>query len=160
MVSNSAKPVPYSIWLPFSTTSIKSLEDYHKGNSVKTKGFKKFSKDNGRNLAKDVIKACIRCHRFNSTPHQVIMADLPWERIFPGIPFTHSRLDFAGPIKTKPKEKTCCNFCMLLYQTIHIETVPDLTITACIAALKRFTNRRETRERLFTDNGTNFFVTS
>ena len=60
---------------------------------------------NGRNLTKESIKVCVRCHDFSLIPTEV-MADLPWERVTNGVPLTYTGILVAGPITTKPVAKT------------------------------------------------------
>ena len=85
------------------------------------------------------------------------MADLPRERIQPSRPFTLTGLDFAGPIITKPDDKTyVAVFVCFATKAVHLELVSSLTKEACLGALKRFTGRRGTPARIYTDNATNF----
>jgi len=88
------------------------------------------------------------------------MGDLPKERISPSTPFTHTGLDFAGPLTAKVKGGTekvyLAIFVCFSTKAVHIEVVSSLSAQSCIAALHRFTSRRGVPTRIYSDNGTNF----
>lgn len=55
----------------------------------------------GRQAIRNIIRKCVRCHRFSAKMQQQLMADLPPARVTPSSPFTHTGVDFAGPIEIK-----------------------------------------------------------
>ena len=56
----------------------------------------------GRELVKRVLKHCVLCRKLRGNPGVQIMADLPPSRIgVPNPPFTHTGVDYFGPMITK-----------------------------------------------------------
>ncbi|XP_041983251.1 uncharacterized protein LOC121736229 [Aricia agestis] len=54
----------------------------------------------GRNLARKVVRSCVRCTRLRPTTVTPIMGNLPKERLDPGFPFLRCGADYAGPMFT------------------------------------------------------------
>ena len=113
-----------------------------------------------RQLFRELIRNCTTCFRYNSRPLHQLMGDLPRERVTPSQPFTHTGLDYAGPIASKSKDGTekvyLAIFVCFSTKAVHIEVVSSLTSHACIAAIRRFVARRGVPSRLYSDNATNF----
>ncbi|XP_044760248.1 uncharacterized protein LOC123317705 [Coccinella septempunctata] len=92
------------------------------------------------------------------------MGSLPTPRVAPSHPFTHTGVDYAGPIQIRLSRGRGCKsykgyiavFICLSTKAIHIEAVTDLTSTAFMAAFRRFISRRGICTDLYSDNGTNF----
>ena len=111
----------------------------------------------GKNLVTKIIKNCVKCSRFSNEIPAQVMADLPAERIIESRPFTNTGIDLAGPLTTKPDNKTyIAVFVCFTTKATHLEIVQDLTKESCISALKQFIGRRGKPEKIFSDNGTNF----
>ena len=92
------------------------------------------------------------------------MGQLPAERITSSRPFTHIRVDYAGPNHQNMKGKKCQDLSYKVYialfvcyaiSAIHLELVIAYTAKGFIA-FKRFTARRGICSTLFSDCGTNF----
>lgn len=126
----------------------------------------KFWPVSGRREAHKVTKKCIRCFCFNPTIPNVIMGDLPRERVQGYIrPITFADVDYAGSFQVRESRRrgrvhiskgyvavfTCFNT-----KAVHLELVTELTTQAFFAALQRFTARRGICTRLSSDNGLNF----
>lgn len=117
-----------------------------------------------KNCVKGYIHSCTICFRYRAKPSHQLMGNLPAPRVRVSQPFTHSGVDYAGPIAVKAWKgrgfKTFkayfAIFVCLATKAIHIELVSDLTTQAFIAALRRFTARRGLCSHIFSDNGTNF----
>ena len=113
-----------------------------------------------RQLFWEIIRGCTTCFRFNSKPRHALMGDLPKERVTPSEPFTHTGLDFAGPLSSKGekgiKKVYLAIFVCFSTKAMHIEVVSSLTTFDCIAAILRFVSRRGVPDRMYSDNGTNF----
>lgn len=124
----------------------------------------KFWIPNGLNTVKRYTKSCHRCTRMNARTLNQQMGALPEARINISRPFTHTGLDFAGPILIRTScgrgQKTfkgyICIFICFATKAIHLEAVGNLTSTAFIASLRRFCSRRGQIKHLYSDNGTNF----
>ncbi|CAK1584170.1 unnamed protein product [Parnassius mnemosyne] len=119
---------------------------------------------NLKNLVKSYIHKCITCLRYTSRANNPIMGQLPAARVRASRPFSHSGLDYAGPVAIKigkgrgyrsTKEYICLFICMAT-RAVHLELVSDLTSEAFIAAFKRFVSRRGHCSDLWSDNATTF----
>lgn len=101
---------------------------------------------------------------YNAKCSEQLMGTLPGPRVTPSKSFTHTGVDYAGPIQVrvskgrvnKSYKGYICIFVCLATKAIHIEVVSDLTTTAFLAAFKKFTSRRGLCTNLYSDNGTNF----
>lgn len=119
---------------------------------------------NGKSVTKKQLKSCIRCARVKATGMNQMMANLPKPRVNISKPFTHTGVDYAGPINVRTSKgrghKTykgyIALFICLATKAIHLELVSDLKSTGFIAAFKRFVSRRGTPKHMYSDNGTNF----
>ena len=124
----------------------------------------KFWIPDGINTVKKHVRSCQICARYNAKTMQQQMAALPSARVNFSRPFTHTGIDFAGPIEIRSSggrgQKTfkgyICIFICFATKAIHIEAVGNLTSKAFIAALRRFASRRGQIRYLYSDNGTNF----
>lgn len=95
--------------------------------------------------------------------HQ-LMGNLPAPRVRMSRPFSHTGVDYAGPIEIKAwkgrNAKTLKGyfsiFVCMATKAVHIEVVSDLTTQAFIAAFRRFTARRGLCTAIYSDCGTNF----
>jgi len=91
------------------------------------------------------------------------MAPLSRQRISMERPFTHTGVDFCGPISVRSDIRRVTStkayisvFVCFSTQAIHLELVNGLTSNASIAALKRFIGRRGSPQHMYSDNRTNF----
>lgn len=118
----------------------------------------------GRNLARNTVRRCIICTRFNSKTMEPFMGSLPSNRVSQSYPFQTCGVDFAGPFMISSKigrgnKITKCYLCLFVCfstKAIHLETVSDLSAQAFIASLKRFIARRGKPDNICCDNGKNF----
>ena len=111
----------------------------------------------GKTVANKFIRKCVKCSQFSSEIPAQLMAHLPSERVTPTKPFVNVGIDLAGPIITKPDNKTrVAVFVCFSTKAVYMELVTDLTKDSCIAVLKRFVARRGLPEKIFRYNGTNF----
>lgn len=121
---------------------------------------------NARNLVRQHIHKCNICFRNTPKPgQQQIMADLPMARGTQSRPFSHTGVDYAGPIQLKigkgrgnrryTKGYICVFICMAT-KAMHLEAVTDLSTQHFIAVFKRFISRRGLCQHIYSDNGSNF----
>jgi len=117
----------------------------------------------GRIIARSVVKHCVTCIRARPSFQCPLMAPLPKERVICNRPFTTTGVDFAGPltirsgIRGRPGKKAwVAMFICFTTKAIHIEVVEELTSSAFIATLRRFSARRGKPATIWSDNGTNF----
>ncbi|XP_050535031.1 uncharacterized protein LOC126902051 [Daktulosphaira vitifoliae] len=120
----------------------------------------------GRDLARITVNKCIKCFRAKPIPMQPLMGQLPAARVSANRPFTHTGIDFAGPIMIKVgiRKSTLIKtyvsvFVCLSTKAVHLEPVSDLSADAFMACLRRFISRRGLPSHIWSDNATNFVGT-
>lgn len=125
---------------------------------------KKYWVVNARNTVGYVLGKCVTCYRLKATAGQQLMAPLPSPRVQPSFPFTHSGVDFAGPLLVKASSVRgkvtykgyIAIFVCFCTKAIHVELAGDLTTPTFLAVLKRFLARRNSCTDIYSDNGTTF----
>lgn len=91
------------------------------------------------------------------------MGNLPRPRVTPSAPFTHTGIDYAGPMQVIPtvgrgqksRKYYVIVFICLATKAVHLEYADDYATSGFLAAFKRFTSRRGLPSDLYSDNGTN-----
>ena len=121
---------------------------------------KKFWITGLRRLVKGILKGCVKCRKLFAAPCSQKMADLPPERIEShNPPFSYTGVDCFGPFLVKQGRSEIkrygCIFTCLNTRAIHLEKVNSLDTDSFINAFKRFTSRRGTPIKVWSDNGTN-----
>lgn len=119
---------------------------------------------NGRRLARQTVRSCFKCRRFQAKSLEPMMGNLPSQRVTPTFPFTTVGIDFAGPFfmlnrkgrGAKLIKGYLCLFVCLTYKCLHLEAVTDLSKDAFIMTFRRFVARRGRPTEVFCDNGRNF----
>lgn len=119
---------------------------------------------NAKRAIATMINNCIKCIRYKQQTAQQLMGDLPKERVTPSAPFSHTGIDYAGPIHVrttkgrgqKSHKGYIAIFVCLATKAIHIEIVSDMTTETFIAAYRRFISRRGQCTNIYSDNGTTF----
>ncbi|XP_018401614.1 PREDICTED: uncharacterized protein LOC108778819 [Cyphomyrmex costatus] len=118
----------------------------------------------GRQLVKRHIHRCVQCIRWRAASPQPMMGNLPRSRVTPSRPFSHTGVDFAGPILLRTSKgrghKAYKGFLAVFVcfssRAVHLEVVSDYTTEAFLAAFRRFTARRGLCQVVYSDCGTNF----
>ncbi|XP_058448790.1 uncharacterized protein LOC131428764 [Malaya genurostris] len=116
----------------------------------------------GRNVARHIVRKCLKCYRLKPTPIQQFMGDLPPSRVTASRPFTRSGVDYFGPVyvRTAPRRVAVkayvSIFICLCTKAVHLELVTDLSTDRFLQALRRFIARRGRCVDMYSDNGTNF----
>lgn len=117
----------------------------------------------GREVARLTVRQCIICFKYRPTTLEPLMAPLPRQRTIVQRPFTHTGVDFCGPIGIRSGIRRVTSikayvsvFVCFSTRAVHLELVSSLTSDAFIAAFKRFIARRGHCSNLYSDNGTNF----
>ncbi|XP_015111510.1 uncharacterized protein LOC107037459 [Diachasma alloeum] len=119
---------------------------------------------NDRRAVKGPIPKCTKCLRYDGKPRTPIMVHLPSPRITPSPAFTHTGLDYAGPINVRMKpgrghksyKGYIALFVWLATRAIHLKVVSDYTSQTFLVALDRYVSRRGTPSDIYSDNGSNF----
>ncbi|CAG7825062.1 unnamed protein product [Allacma fusca] len=118
----------------------------------------------GKDLVRSVVRRCKPCVIQRAQIITQQMGDLPERRVTPSQPFCHVGVDYAGPVtlrnmkgrKSQLFKAYICIFVCFGTRAVHLELVSDLSSSAFIAALHRFTARRGKPVSISSDNGTNF----
>ncbi|XP_008557268.2 uncharacterized protein LOC103578094 [Microplitis demolitor] len=118
----------------------------------------------GRQPVRSVILKCIKCARHRADRAQQLMGQLPVSRVTPSSAFTHTGVDYAGPITlknwrhrgAKTYKGWICVFVCLSTSAVHLEVVSDYSSSGFIAALRRLISRRGICTALYSDCGTTF----
>ena len=118
----------------------------------------------GRQQVKAHIHRCVFCVRWQATPGQQLMRDLPSHRITPARPFLQVGLDYAGPLTLLAARGRgqrifkgyVTVFVCLITCAVHLELVSDYSAETFIAALRRLTARRGLCAAIHSDRGTAF----
>lgn len=117
-----------------------------------------------RNVIRQRVRACNFCFKISPSSPSPMMADLPRARVQEAKAFTHTGVDYAGPINItitrrrgiKSQKAYICLFVCLTTKAIHIELVSCLSADSFLDAFKRFLSRRGPVSCIYSDNGTNF----
>lgn len=115
-------------------------------------------------VVRALVDSCVRCCRLKGKTSTQLMGTLPSVRSMPTRPFSHTGVDYAGPVlirtsnlrTAKTTKGYVAVFVCLSTKAVHLEPVTDLSTNAFMAALKRFTSRRGLCHHIWSDHGTNF----
>lgn len=117
----------------------------------------------GKILAKSVVDQCILCAKAKPKLLEQVMGTLPKERVTAARAFTHTGIDYAGPITihyqgrgSKTTKAYICVFVCFATKAVHLEAAIDQSTASFLCCLKRFISRRGAVKTIFSDNATNF----
>ena len=87
----------------------------------------------GRQAIKKVINSCIICNKLEGLPYaSTVPPDLPDFRTSEDPPFSHTGVDFAGPLYAKNcgvcEKAYICLFSCCSTRAVHLELTPDLSV--------------------------------
>ena len=87
-------------------------------------------------------------------------ADLPSESVSEDPPFSHTRLDFAGPLyinsNGQPEKVYICLYTCAATRAVHLELLRDLGVESFLLSFRRFVGRRGLPATLISDNAKTF----
>ncbi|XP_011859476.1 PREDICTED: uncharacterized protein LOC105556968 [Vollenhovia emeryi] len=117
-----------------------------------------------RSLIKSHIRRCVKCSKHSAKNPTQLMGDLPSPRVNPSPPFSHTGIDYAGPMLITPfvgrgqrgSKHYVAVFVCLATKAIHLECVEDYSTEGFLAAFHRVVSRRGLPSDMYSDNGTNF----
>ena len=125
----------------------------------------------GREAVKRCIRQCVVCRKVEGKTYWIpaCIPDLPSYRVSEDPPFSHTGLDFAGPLYIKPtheKQDQTANseatkaYILLMTcastRAIHLELTRGLSVPAFLLAFRRFVSRRGLPATLISDNAKTF----
>uniref|UniRef100_A0A5S6Q5V3 Integrase catalytic domain-containing protein n=1 Tax=Trichuris muris TaxID=70415 RepID=A0A5S6Q5V3_TRIMR len=119
----------------------------------------------GRRSIRRILRKCLYCRRATASPKQMLMADLPKERLdFQAPAFTNVGMDFFGPfevsVKRSREKRYGLIFSCMVSRAVHLELTTSLSLSSVIQAIKRFVSRRGRPKVIFSDNGPSFVKTA
>ena len=88
----------------------------------------------GRQAVKRIIRKCVTCKRMDGVAYPVVRPpDLPTTRVSDDPPFSHTGVDFAGPLYVRSLDESTssvktyiCLFTCASTRAVHLELVADL----------------------------------
>ena len=127
----------------------------------------------GRESVKKVLNKCLVCARYEGTPFKAPPSpDLPAVRVADDPPFTHTGLDFAGPLyvvnrqrdrSSSAQETNSEKHYVLLFtcastRAVHLELTEVLqpSVAAFLMSFRRFASRQGLPATLLSDNAKTF----
>ena len=123
----------------------------------------------GRQAVKRILKSCKICARVEGLPYSsVVSPDLPSIRVSEDPPFSHTGIDYAGPLYTHSKNHGAtkvdkayiCVFTCASTRAVHLELAPDLSVDSFLLLFRRFAARRGLPATLISDNAKTFKISS
>ena len=116
---------------------------------------------------KKILHGCVICRRYQAKPYRPPPTPpLPSFCVTESPPFSHSGVDFAGPlfvrdtIASSSRKVWICLFTCAATQAAHLDIVPDMASQTFICCFKRFTARRGFPVRIMSDNAKTFKAAS
>ncbi|KRZ75233.1 hypothetical protein T10_10221 [Trichinella papuae] len=118
-----------------------------------------------RNAVKKIIRSCPVCRRVDAQPYRLRMSDLPADRVTESPPFSHTGVDFAGPLFVRPEvqgrdtganKAYVCIFTCLTTRASHLELLREQTTDTFLQGLQRFISRRGRPRVIQSDNFRSF----
>ena len=118
----------------------------------------------GRQLIKGILRRCVVCKKTEGSPYCVEPPPpLPDFRVSDSPPFTHTGLDFAGPLYVQDSKNLVvtskvyiCLFTCASTRAIHLELTRSLSADSFLLAFRRFVGRRGLPAMLISDNAKTF----
>ena len=107
---------------------------------------------------KGVIRHCVTCNKLEGMSYSSVMPpDLPSFRVSEELPFTHTGVDFAGPMyvheaSAHGSDVSKAYICLFTCRAVHLELSPDLSIPSFLLLFRQFTSRRGLPVILISDN--------
>ena len=123
----------------------------------------------GRQAVKRILKSCKIWAKVEGLPYpSVVTPDLPSIRVSEDPPFTHTGIDYAGPLYTHSKNSDAtkvdkayiCVFTCASTRAVHLELAPDLSVESFLSLFRRFAARRGLPATLILGNAKMFKTSS
>jgi len=99
----------------------------------------------GRQVVKKVLRLYVVCNKLEGVPYSsVAPPDLPADRTSEDPLFSHTGVDFTGPLYVKCDGKSnkayVCLFTCSSTRAVHLELAPDLSVGSFLLLFCRFVN--------------------
>ena len=112
---------------------------------------------------KATLRHCVTCKKTHSRLAGQQMASLPEWRTTPSPPFSHTGVDYAGPLfitKKGTQKRYILLFTCGVTRAVHLELTQTLDAKDFLLAFERFSARRGMPSKMYSDNGTTFQAVS
>ncbi|KRZ02713.1 hypothetical protein T11_3364 [Trichinella zimbabwensis] len=118
-----------------------------------------------RKAVKKIIRSCPVCRRVDAQPYRLRMSDLPTDRVTESPPFSHTGVDFAGPLFVRPEvqgrdtrvsKAYIFIFTCMITRAVHLELLREQTTDSFLQGLRRFISRRGRPRLIQSDNFRSF----
>ena len=128
---------------------------------VLTAMYKQYWILNGRSAVNNILKSCVKCRFWKTSPNQQQMGNLPADRVTKSTPFKAVGTDLMGPLTVRIGRSSVKRyvyiFNCLATRAVHFEIAQALDADAFIQVFRRFCNRRNVRPSgVYSDNSGNF----
>ncbi len=114
----------------------------------------------GKEKTKNILRHCVLCKKIEGLSYKpVFSTNLPEFRVDDSPPFTHTGIDFAGPLIVANNENVKCYVCLFtcaVTRAVHLELVESLDVKSFILAFRRFCARRGLPGTIISDNAKTF----
>ena len=118
----------------------------------------------GRQVVKAIVRSCVVCRKLEGLPYGSHPSpDLPACRVSDDPPFSHTGIDFAGPLyfseSTDEKDTSkayICLFTCASTRAVHLELTRGMNVDSFLLAFRRFVGRRGLPATLLSDNAKTF----
>ena len=119
----------------------------------------------GRSVVKKILRRCKICQRHEGGPYKMpLMPPLPTSRVSESAPFTHTGIDYFGPLfiknKTENQKVWVCLFTCLVTRAIHLELLQNMSTEQFLLGFRRFLSRHGKPKEIISDNALQFRLTS
>ena len=113
----------------------------------------------GRRAIRNMIRSCHACKKRGVKPQFPFMGPLPPVRTTPDYPFTHTGVDYFGPLHVKigrrVEKRWGVIYTCLATRAVHLDKAYSMTQDAFINSERRFVSVRGRPAEIWCDNGSN-----
>ena len=115
----------------------------------------------GRSAVKTVLLKCSVCRHYEGGPYKMpSMPPLPTKRVTQSSPFSHSGVDYFGPLFIKAKNENrkvwVCLYTCLVTRAIHLELMSDMSTEQFLLGFRRFLSQHGKPKEIISDNASQF----
>ena len=166
---SSKNPILLPSRHPFVTLLIRKTHELSKHSGVNqtlTTLRERFWVLRGRQVTRNIIRSCVICRRMEGPSYaSTSPPDLPTERVSEDPPFSHTGVDFAGPLYVSDSRRQSddqqekvyiCLFTCAATRAVHLELTRDIGVETFLLALRRFAGRRGLPATMISDNAKTF----
>ena len=116
----------------------------------------------GCQITCSIVRSCDTCRRMEDPSYALASPpDLPVERVSEDPPFSHTGVDFAGPLfindsrvqrEQKQEKVYVCLFTCAATRAVHLELTRDIGVETFLLSLHRFASHRGLPATIISDN--------